>query len=59
MEQNLNLADRDAHLQSVIKSNLVSYGLSAVDIDCIVSNLTADILDVLDNFQDLNSKHES
>lgn len=56
--ENLSIADRNVHLQAVIKSNLVSFNLSSVDIDSIVANLTADILDVLDNFDDLNNKEE-
>lgn len=54
--ENLSKDDRNVHLQSVIKSNLVGFNLTSIDIDCIVSNMIADILDVLDQFDHLNSE---
>lgn len=51
---NLSKGDRNLHLQAVIKSNLVGFNLSSVDIDSIVNNLTADVLDVIENFEIMN-----
>lgn len=51
---NLSKDDRNVHLQAVIKSNLVGFSLSGVDIEFIVNNLCADIIDVIDNFEVLN-----
>lgn len=51
----ISKADRDVHIQSVIKSNLISFGLTPEQIDKITMQLTADILDVLENFEEGNS----
>lgn len=51
-------ADRNVHIESVIKSNIITFGLSTDDIDCITKNLTADIIDVLDNFRDTHLQHQ-
>jgi hypothetical protein len=53
---NLSESDRDVHIKAVVKSNLVGFNLSSVEIDCVTENLTADLLDVLDNYKHLNAK---
>lgn len=50
--------DRDVHLGAVIKSNLVSNGLSVADIESITKNMLADIQDVLNNYEILVSTNE-
>jgi len=51
MSKHINLADRDTHIESVIKSNLVGFGLSSGDIDSIVSNMVADIITALEGYE--------
>ena len=58
MEPAISTGDRDIHIQSVIKSNLVSFGLTPEQIDKITTELTADILDILENFEIANSPKE-
>ena len=58
MEPVISTGDRDIHIQSVIKSNLVSFGLTPEQIDKITTELTADILDILENFEIANSPKE-
>ena len=58
MEPAISAGDRDIHIQSVIKSNLVSFGLTHEQIDKITTELTADILDILENFEIANSPKE-
>lgn len=55
MEKIISKGDRDIHIRSVVKSNLVGFGLSNVDIDFITENMTSDLLDVLDNYRCVNS----
>lgn len=61
MSKPINLGDRDTHIESVIKSNLVGFSLSSVDIDFIVFNMTADILHALESYDvasDNNNNNE-
>ena len=58
MEPAISTGDRDIHIQSVIKSNLVSFGLTPEQIDKITTELTADILDILENLEIANSPKE-
>jgi hypothetical protein len=51
---NLSKDDRFVHLQAVIKSNIVGFNLSGTDIEFIVNNLSADIVDVIENFEFMN-----
>lgn len=51
---NISKDDRNIHIQAVIKSNLVGFDLSGVNIESITNNLAADIFDVLDNFDEVN-----
>ena len=51
---NLSKDDRLLHLQAVIKSNLVGFNLPGIDIEFIVNNLSADIVDVIENFELMN-----
>ncbi len=55
---NLSKDDRNVHLKAVIKSNLVGFNIESDLITQITENLTTDILDVLDNFDTLNSTEE-
>lgn len=50
MGNNIGKQERDVQIQSVIKSNLVSVGLTYEQINHITEELTKDILDILDNF---------
>ena len=50
--------DRDLRISSVIKSNLVSFGLLSEQIDKITIDLTADILDILENYDQWNQAEE-
>lgn len=43
----ISKADRDAHLGAVIKSNLISFGLSVEQIDKITLDLKSDIIHIL------------
>jgi hypothetical protein len=47
---------RDAAIATIIKSNLISFSLSAEQIDKITSELSKDIFDILDNYDTANSK---
>ena len=58
MEPVISTGDRNVHIQSVIKSNLISFGLTPEQIDKITTELTADILDILENFDLANSPKE-
>ena len=58
MEPVISTGDRDIHIQSVIKSNLISFGLTPEQIDKITTELTADILDILENFDLANAPKE-
>lgn len=58
MEPAISKGDRDTHIQSVIKSNLISFGLTPEQIDKITTELTADILDILENFDIANEPKE-
>lgn len=58
MEPAISTGDRNAHIQSVIKSNLISFGLTPEQIDKITTELTADILDILENFDLANAPKE-
>lgn len=58
MEPAISTGDRDIHIQSVIKSNLVSFGLTPEQIDKITTELTADILDILESFDLANATKE-
>ena len=58
MEPVISTGDRNVHIQSVIKSNLISFGLTPEQIDKITTELTADILDILENFEIANSPKE-
>jgi len=58
MEPVISTGDRNVHIQSVIKSNLVSFGLTTEQIDKITHELTADILDILENFDLANAPKE-
>ena len=48
MSKSLNIEDRDTHLESIIKSNLISCGLTSDAITEITSSMIADIVDALD-----------
>jgi hypothetical protein len=52
--ENLIKDDRDAHLRAVIKSNLISSGLTSEEILEITENLYRDIIDVLENFENVD-----
>ena len=58
MEPVISTGDRNVHIQSVIKSNLISFGLTPEQIDKITTELTADILDILENFDIANEPKE-
>lgn len=58
MEPSISVGDRDVHIQSVIKSNLVSFGLTPEQIDKITTEMTADILDILENYDQANQPKE-
>lgn len=59
MDLVIGKSDRDVHLGAVIKSNLVSVGLTAEQIDKITCDLKNDIIDVLNNFEYVNNpSHE-
>ena len=58
MEPVISTGDRNVHIQSVIKGNLISFGLMPEQIDKITTELTADILDILENFEIANSPKE-
>jgi len=58
MEPAISTGDRNVHIQSVIKSNLISFGLTPEQIDKITTELTADILDILENFDLANAPKE-
>ena len=51
MEAGIGKAERDLQIQSVIKSNLISFGLSPEQIEKITLDLSHDIFDVLDEFE--------
>ncbi len=53
MSKSLNLSDRDTHLEAVIKSNLISLGLSSLDIEMTTKNIAEDVLDVLGSYDSL------
>lgn len=44
--------NRDTQIQSVIKSNLISFGLTPEQIDKITSELRDDIIDILNNYEE-------
>lgn len=48
---NVPRTERDIQIEAVIKSNLVSFGIETDVISKIVGNLTADLIDLLDNFE--------
>jgi hypothetical protein len=52
--ENVSMDDLQVHLRAIIKSNLVSFGLSSVDIDSIMHNLSDDIVAVIENFISVN-----
>ena len=58
MESLISTGDRNVHIQSVIKSNLISFGLTPEQIDKITTELTADILDILESFDLANAPKE-
>jgi hypothetical protein len=58
MEPAISTGDRNVHIQSVIKSNLISFGLTTEQIDKITTELTADILDILENIDLANAPKE-
>ena len=58
MEPAISTGDRNVHIQSVIKSNLISFGLTPEQIDKITTELTADILDILENIDLANAPKE-
>lgn len=51
---NVPRTERDIQIEAVIKSNLVSFGIETDVISKIVGNLTADLIDLLDNFEIAN-----
>ena len=59
MELVISTGDRNVHIQSVIKSNLISFGLTPEQIEKITTELTADILDILENFDIANAPKET
>lgn len=58
MSKAINLDDRDTHLESIIKSNLVGFNLSSNDIDSITKNLTADVIHALESYELINKYNE-
>ena len=54
MTTGLSDGDRNVHIEAVIKSNIITFGLSVEAIDSITANLTADIIDVLNNYDQIN-----
>lgn len=58
MSKTVNEGDRDAHIESVIKSNLVGFNLSSIDIDFIVLNMTADIVHALESYELASNNNE-
>ena len=53
----MNKQTRDDHISAVIKSNLICCNLTPAEISLITKDLTADILDVLDNYEVANISH--
>ena len=51
--------ERDTHIEAIVKSNLVSEGLSSEQISRISCEITKDIVDLLYNLESVTLKNEA